>query len=723
MPLDIPLPFRQILSKLKDSRPSTDGQSRVAACFQCGNISLEARACGETTRLSCQECGLKEPEITLQAIGVSAVSSAVTERAERKRAAAIVSADFLMPTGVLTPNTVNLPTSHEEPAEKEAEGIRVGEYIETAGGIWHIKETRDGTSRKLLMNFTARIISQTIEDDGAETSLLLTLEVKRKGFNSRFSVSASGFSTLNWVIEQLGAEAILSPGQMVRDHARTAIQMLSGDIPTERVFRHTGWSQVEGEKWTYLHGGGSIGGKGSSVKLEGSLSRYVLPSAPTGEALREAVSATLSLLALAPPEVICPLFASIWRSAIAPCDFSLFLTGLTGVFKSELAALAQSFFGSGFTGRTLPADWSSTDNALEALAFQAKDTILVIDEYVPRGAASDVQKLRAKADRVLRAQGNGASRQRLRNDGTSRPPKPPRGLIICTGEDLPVGQSLQARIIALELKTGDVDRAKLTLCQKNARAGLYAGCMAAFLEWVAPKYETVKQELFECVLKDREQFTRHGHLRAPEALANLYYGLGLFARFLTENGLKTKAEADQWLSDGKAALLRVGEAQSAAQSQHDPAYRFLELLCEALSSGRAHLANEVGDHPDALIRLPLCGWRYEEGRGTGESGQWRPQGRRIGFLVGENVYLLPEASYTAAREMGEAGGEGLSLTSSSMWRRLKEKGLLVTEGKRETNFVRRRLSGETMKVLQLSYPLGEAISTDIPAISDISHAH
>jgi hypothetical protein len=45
----------------------------------------------------------------------------------------------------------------------------------------------------------------------------------------------------------------------------------------------------------------------------------------------------------------------------------------TGRFKSEAAALAQQHFGAGLDARHLPANWSSTGNALEALAFTAKD--------------------------------------------------------------------------------------------------------------------------------------------------------------------------------------------------------------------------------------------------------------------------------------------------------------------------------------------------------------
>ena len=43
--------------------------------------------------------------------------------------------------------------------------------------------------------------------------------------------------------------------------------------------------------------------------------------------------------------------------------------------------------------RHLPGSWSSTGNALEGLAFSAKDVLLVVDDFAPTGSATDVQRM------------------------------------------------------------------------------------------------------------------------------------------------------------------------------------------------------------------------------------------------------------------------------------------------------------------------------------------
>ena len=64
--------------------------------------------------------------------------------------------------------------------------------------------------------------------------------------------------------------------------------------------------------------------------------------------------------------------------------------GATGVFKTELSALAVQHYGAGLDARHLPGSWRSTANATEALAFAAKDALLVVDDFAPAGDSYQV---------------------------------------------------------------------------------------------------------------------------------------------------------------------------------------------------------------------------------------------------------------------------------------------------------------------------------------------
>ncbi len=71
MAMIVNLFYRETLSKLPGHRPSGDGENRAGTCFECGNVSLTVRACGDVTELSCQSCGLRTPQVTLDALGAA----------------------------------------------------------------------------------------------------------------------------------------------------------------------------------------------------------------------------------------------------------------------------------------------------------------------------------------------------------------------------------------------------------------------------------------------------------------------------------------------------------------------------------------------------------------------------------------------------------------------------------------------------------------------------
>jgi len=95
--------------------------------------------------------------------------------------------------------------------------------------------------------------------------------------------------------EHLGARAIVYPGLGLRDHARAAVQVLSGEMPERHVYSHSGWRELPGG-WAYLHAGGAIGEAGPvsgvEVALPDALAPMVLPDPPAGDELLSAVRAT-----------------------------------------------------------------------------------------------------------------------------------------------------------------------------------------------------------------------------------------------------------------------------------------------------------------------------------------------------------------------------------------------------------------------------------------------
>jgi hypothetical protein len=124
----------------------------------------------------------------------------------------------------------------------------------------------------------------------------------------------------------------------------------------------------------------------------------------------------LQLLTTAPDRISFPLVACVYRAALGAARFSVLVSGPSGIFKTALAAVAQQHFRAGMHASGLPANFASTANALEWLAFAAKGALLAVDDFAPSGGAADAA-LHQVTERLFRAVGNGQGRSRLWEKG------------------------------------------------------------------------------------------------------------------------------------------------------------------------------------------------------------------------------------------------------------------------------------------------------------------
>jgi hypothetical protein len=558
-------------------------------------------------------------------------------------------------------------------------------YFERDGGLWRTVQTREGATAVPLTNFTAAIVGEEIRHDGLETTRALEIAAKVNSHQGTFTVPAGEFAGMTWIARELGGQALLYPGQGTKDHARFAIQVLSPEYSARRVFTHTGWREIDGAP-AYLHGGGAIGPDGPIMGIEtalgGELERFALP--PPGDP-----RASLQLLDLAPLEITAFVLALIYRAPIMPSDITGWLVGPTGVFKSELAALAQQHFAPGMDARHL-VGWHSTANSIEALAFSAKEAILVVDDFAPSGTSSDVQRLHGQAARVIRAQGNRSGRGRLRPDATHRPTKPPRCTILGTGEDIPIGQSIRARMFISEIAAGDIDQARLTAAQ--AAAGTFSGAMAAYIAWLAEDLDG-RREQFRQYRERLCREIRTSHRRTAWMASELGAALRMHLQFA--------AALDLW-PDCWGALLRTAKAQEEHQLSEDPARRFMAIIGALLTSRQAHLGSAHDpDVPPADDIAGQIGWHYEPDL----AARWRPQGHRIGWLASCNtiVYLDPETAYAAAQRFASGQGQALGVGSKTLWKRLAAANLLAVKDADSRNTTKVVIGTERRRVIAVTY--------------------
>lgn len=548
-----------------------------------------------------------------------------------------------------------------------------------------------------LTRWTARIVAETSIRGGRADERQYKIEVTAAGLTATVTVPASRLRDVpTWSGDAIGTAAVIYPNQRVHDHIVAAIQDASPHPRRLVVYSHTGWTTIDGDT-VYLHAGGCIGARGSAgttvqVQLPSSLA-LTCPLQPTSaDAERRAVRATLTLLDVAPDHVTVPVLAAAWRAPLTDSHLTVWVTGSTGAGKTALTALAQSHFGAGFTAHTLPAAWSGTANSINEVAHIAKDMLLVVDDFVPKGTADAGAQLHRTAEDVVRAQGNSAGRSRLDSASTLLDARPPRATLLASGEETPDGASTRARMLIVDLRRGDLNFTKLTPAQELGRSGVLATAMGGYIRWLAhhPDRRSTADALTG--LRDRFSSAGRAHARTPDVLAEAALGWNTMLDYATSCGAITTNEATALRSRVSKALLTVGIAQADQQTDSDPATRFLQLVRAALSSGRAHVSTPAGAPPEDPDRW---GWRQQAAGSF--PGDWQARGPRIGWTDDEYVYLDPDPAIAAADSLRN-GGSDLRLTTTTLGKRLNEARFLVTTPSRGTLTVRKSVGSPTSTI-------------------------
>jgi len=474
---------------------------------------------------------------------------------------------------------------------------------------------------------------------------------------------------MNWVDGNWGTLADILPGQATKDHVRYAIRLLSPDIKMTRCYTHTGWRQVGGQ-WVYLSGQGAIGAANVEVRLPDELVRYALPLTPEKE--QEAIRASLDFLDIqrGGRELVLPLWVLTYMAALTSLldprpNFSLYLYGQTGTFKTTLAMLLLSHFGT-FTGIEGLSNFDDTANALERRAFILKDALMVMDDFHPTTRRIDSQDKEGKVQRLIRAFSNRTARHRLNSDSTEKRSYPPRGMLLVTGEELVTLQSTLARVLVVETGDGLIDLGRLTEIQ--GRAAMLPHAMASFLLWTRGRIDQIQREFPGLWQHLRSENTGEGmHRKMPEAIAFLQYTLMTTLLWLTEKKAITDEAAAQLHEEGRGIFRTLAERHSRLILEEDPIKKLEDIFEALLLQGRARLEH-------------TCGF----GRSLGSGNDL------IGYYDDAAVYLLPEPFWNAVSRYCTAAGGHFPFGKRTIYTMLRARGM-----------IRKGASGESTRPIRL----------------------
>jgi hypothetical protein len=530
-------------------------------------------------------------------------------------------------------------------------------YFLHEGGMWMHQKDRDGTAKAPLplCNFTARITSEILLDDGEHQEELYvltatcqrrtrTIELKRTEFESE--------AALGRIVAALGARARVNPRTQPK-YVLDAIKAFSQDVEEQVIHTHTGW---QGGRYLVANGFVDADGwhAGTGCQLPQRLQRYRLT--PPAEPVATALSVFDRLLELAPPRVMIPLLGGVLLAPIldtidAPAPM-VHVYGPTGCHKTSITCAALALFGDFLPAQ--PTDtWTSTANSIQRLGWHLKDSPMLLDDY----KAANVKPQQVTF--LLQNYGDNMARGRLEANSEVRAAFPIRGALISSGEDQPEGEaSTLARILSVQLERRAVHRGKLTEVQQRARQ-LHV-LTIDYLTWLAGGVDlTANRDLHQAIrasilsqLEDStDNATNPG--RIASNVATLYVAWDTFGRFLRVRAHWSAERVQSWLLHCKRDLLSLAKAQLDLTTQERYSQIFLETVRGLVASGRAVICNLETTTSDVTPSQVLIGARDSRG-----------------------VYLISQASYDEVCKHLRAAGRSAGFSLRALSQLFYQDGLL-----------------------------------------------
>ena len=339
-----------------------------------------------------------------------------------------------------------------------------------------------------LTNFIMRITEDVHVADDLRPRRVFRGTIALLGAEHHFAIDAEDYGNNG----KLTAAIYAAAGAKAEMHCkpellRTAVSAVSGPA-LRRASTNFGWNS---DKTVYMVPGGQITADGfqeadcSAVQVDLSdqefAKRLGLPPGSAEQLLATKRHLVDDLLRLCPDaKVGYALLAGaalsvLYRFTDGMNRVLLWVAGLSGNGKSFMAKLFQNLFGDfPIAGEKAVISWASTVKRIQHEGYYFRDAMFLVDDYKPEHCRP------GDATWLLQAYADSAARSRLRSDATAAETREIRGLLVCTGEDVPDhSASATARLIKIPYPVGEKDLERGRRCQQQR--GNYPGVMADFI--------------------------------------------------------------------------------------------------------------------------------------------------------------------------------------------------------------------------------------------------
>jgi hypothetical protein len=563
-----------------------------------------------------------------------------------------------------------------QPAEESAEGPQaaVARYIavlpKAEGEGPQEPAIRDAAGDRVLTNFVLTLEEDVRVQDDVESWREFAGRLTTAAGTSPFRIKAADFADngkLKGALFAAGGCGLVIHASM--DELRRAVSTISteaGEVRRRTLTTNFGWTA---DKTAYLTPSLQISQAGIEVLDETAAVRVDLGSEVPAcqldlkklegdDLLRVKRHVVEDLLALSEPAVTHTLLGATAAAVLYPFArgagrFALWLVGMTGAGKSFLAKLFSNFFGD-FPVSSAPfTTWSATPNYVQRQGYFFKDCLYLVDDYKPE-VVQPYQVVR-----VLQTYADNTARGRLKADATANVLRPIRGLLVCTGEDVPEhNASAVARSVIVRLGQGEKNVAAGTRCLAECES--YSGVTADFIRWLlaedrcaafAQRFAELQQRYYGDVAGQQND------IRVATNLALLGAAFEQVAEYLGDVWEGWQGAVKRFVEEELVAIrdAMLGEAKDQQASEV-----FLRTLAELVRFSHVRIDGLPGQ--DDVQHEPLVGRAVGVGPAPGDAR-----------LVISTSLALAEVN-AFLRKQGKTELKG---TESALLQQLREDGKLL----------------------------------------------
>lgn len=429
---------------------------------------------------------------------------------------------------------------------------------------------------------------------GKRMQRLLSLEVAAGDEPQRFMVDMSGDGRS---IEKHFREVIgfvNEPGASFETHMKNLLSKLASESPRTKVLVEHGWQRIE-NKMYYVYD--------RCPKIPGykvCCGKYILKN--TRYTTLEIWSMAMSVFnqkSVAGPVILYALYGITYRLFVdakhRPTAI-LFLAGETGSLKTSICKVFFYMFN---TDEDIPViSFQSTPASLDPAILDARDDVLLVDDYCPNVIATQKGRVQIKEvlDRLIRLFGDGTARRKMGSNSKLADLAQAAGGAVANGEIEAEGRSTCLRMITTMLRRKDIDEEWLAIFQNDK--SIWSTFLARYIHFLEENYALIVDLIASQYIELRRI---HKNLFEERRSLDHYVDCSIIntilCNFLKSEGMSAEEAESAFKVLDEGLLYHIGHSEELSHEQ-DPYLLMLEGVVNVLSSGAIHIATTEKEYND-----------------------------------------------------------------------------------------------------------------------------